>query len=236
MTERGGRQVQRDASHLCIGPSSLTWEGDTLVVRIDEITAPWPSRIRGSLRLHPATRLERAWPLDDAGRHHWQPIAPCARVEVDLQAPGLRWSGAGYMDANRGGAPLAHAFTGWDWSRASHRGDTFVLYDIRPRSGDVHCLALRFDAAGTLEPVEAPDLFALPRSAWGLRRATRADPGHAVRIVRELENGPFYARAVLASSLRGVPLVAIHESLSLERFSAPWVQMLLPFRMPRRRG
>ena len=36
---------------------------------------------------------------DAAGHHHWGPIAPCARVEVDLDQPGLRWSGQAYMDA-----------------------------------------------------------------------------------------------------------------------------------------
>ena len=30
--------------------------------------------------------------------------------------------------------------------------------------------------------------------------------------------------------------LAVHESLSLQRFERPWVQVLLPFRMPRRGG
>jgi carotenoid 1,2-hydratase len=29
-------------------------------------------------------------------------------------------------------------------------------------------------------------------------------------------------------------VVAMHESLSLDRFMRPWVQAMLPFRMPRR--
>jgi len=28
-------------------------------------------------------------------------------------------------------------------------------------------------------------------------------------------------------------LTGVHESLSLKRFAAPWVRVLLPFRMPR---
>jgi carotenoid 1,2-hydratase len=37
----------------------------------------------------------------------------------------------------------------------------------------------------------------------------------------------------VASQLLGQPVVAMHESLSLDRFRSRWVQMLLPFRMPR---
>jgi carotenoid 1,2-hydratase len=41
---------------------------------------------------------------------------------------------------------------------------------------------------------------------------------------------------VLASRLGGDEVTAIHESLSLDRFRRRWVQMLLPFRMPRVRS
>ena len=30
--------------------------------------------------------------------------------------------------------------------------------------------------------------------------------------------------------------MAVHESLSLDRFRAPWVQAMLPFKVPRRGG
>jgi carotenoid 1,2-hydratase len=33
----------------------------------------------------------------------------------------------------------------------------------------------------------------------------------------------------------GTPAQAVHESLSLDRFRAPWVQAMLPFRVPRAR-
>jgi len=36
--------------------------------------------------------------------------------------------------------------------------------------------------------------------------------------------------------LLGESVTAMHESLSLDRFRARWVQMLLPFRMPRAWG
>jgi carotenoid 1,2-hydratase len=37
------------------------------------------------------------------------------------------------------------------------------------------------------------------------------------------------------SQLFGEAATAVHESLDLDRFASPWVQAMLPFRMPRRR-
>eukprot|EP01035_Chromulina_nebulosa_P001147 gene1148-1551_t len=54
MTERGHRQLQRSATHLQIGPSQLRWVGDMLELQLDETTTPWPRRLRGTVRLHPA--------------------------------------------------------------------------------------------------------------------------------------------------------------------------------------
>ena len=71
MTERGGGAVDRGPRHLAIGPSALRWDGDTLVVDIDEVTAPLPSRIRGTVRVHPSAVTGRRFNLDDAGRHRW---------------------------------------------------------------------------------------------------------------------------------------------------------------------
>jgi carotenoid 1,2-hydratase len=71
---------------------------------------------------------------------------------------------------------------------------------------------------------------------WRLPRHTRADSGRDVRVLRTLEDGPFYSRSLLETQLLGVPAHAIHESLSLDRFRSRWVQCLLPFRMPRIAG
>ena len=59
-------------------------------------------------------------------------------------------------------------------------------------------------------------------------------PAHAPPRLRSLEDGPFYARSLIESTLLGERVHGVHESLSLDRFAAPWVQALLPFRMPRR--
>ena len=56
-------------------------------------------------------------------------------------------------------------------------------------------------------------------------------------MVRQtLEDTPFYSRSVIETGLFGEQVTAVHESLSLDRFQAPWVQAMLPFRIPRRWG
>jgi carotenoid 1,2-hydratase len=54
------------------------------------------------------------------------------------------------------------------------------------------------------------------------------------RVVETLEDTPFYARSVISASIEGKATTMVHESLSLDRFAAPWVQAMLPFKMPRR--
>ena len=76
MTERGRGALVRDADQLAIGPSRLHWRGDHLEIEIAEVTAPLPSRIRGTVRVHPGALTGRCFTLDDAGHHHWSPIAP----------------------------------------------------------------------------------------------------------------------------------------------------------------
>lgn len=234
MTERGRTRVARDAATLQIGPSELHWNGQSLAIEIDERTVPWPSRLRGRVRVHPLALPRREHPLDAVGRHHWQPIAPAARVEVDLRLPALRWSGAGYFDTNRGSVPLEDDFVRWDWSRAALPGDAAaVLYDVERRDGGQTSLALRFDRDGSAHELDAPPRVALPPSGWRVARGTRSD-GDA-QVLRTLEDAPFYARSLLQTTCCGATAVtAMHESLALDRFARRWVQALLPFRMPRR--
>ncbi len=234
MTERGQRHLARDAASLTIGPSALHWDGDTLVATIDEIAAPLPARIRGTVRLTPLALTPESFALDPAGRHRWRPIAPRARVEVAMERPGVRWSGTGYLDSNCGSEPLADGFADWDWSRAHLARDTVVLYDGVRRDGSAFSLALRIAADGTVEQVAAPPRFRLPTSAWRMARGTRADAGGVAMVTRTWEDSPFYVRSALATRLFGEDCAAVHESLSLDRFRSPIVRAMLPFRMPRR--
>ncbi len=234
MTERGRGSVVREPEALVIGPSSLAWERDALIVRLDEVTAPLPTRIRGEVRLHPDVLTPHRVELDAAGEHAWWPIAPRATVEVDLAKPGLRWRGRGYCDSNSGAAPLETAFSRWEWSRANLSCDTTVLYEVERLRAPRLSLALGIDRTGALTHLEPPAVVALPASRWGIARATRSES--RARVLRTLEDGPFYARSLIESRLRGADVTGIHESLSLDRFGKNWVRCLLPFRMPRRRG
>jgi len=235
LTERGRRALRREPDALGIGPSGLRWDGSALVVDLCEVTVPVPSRIRGRVRLIPEAWCDRSFALDAAGLHRWWPAAPCSRVEVDLERPALRWRGRAYLDTNAGDEPLEAGFVRWDWSRgALPDGGTAVLYDVERRTGDDLTLALRFAPDGGVAPFSPPPRAALPGTGWRVRRATRADAGHAPSVRQTLEDTPFYARSLLATHLLGKPVEAVHESLSLDRFASPWVQLLLPFRMPRR--
>lgn len=263
LTERGRAALSRDASHLAIGPSRLHWDQDALVIDIKERGMPIPHRLLGRVRLYPEALADYQAFLDPAARHRWVPIAPRARVHVEMAAPALRWSGPAYFDSNAGDEPLENAFHGWDWSRATRRGGTTVLYHVIPRqvtgtgmtapaaraeraaptpapqdgAASGARLALHFDASGAvshLEPLTPHDLPAT--RIWRIPRGTHGDPDQPARILDTLEDTPFYARSLVAASLEGDKVTAVHESLSLDRFRQRWVQLLLPFRMPRVRS
>lgn len=235
MTERGRSALQRSATVLQIGPSALHWDGESLLIEIDELGVPVPRRIRGRIRLTPQRVFASHWDLDAGGLHRWRPLAPQARLDVDLVQPQLNWQGHGYLDANDGDEPLESRFRKWNWSRGSDADSTVVFYDVSGRDGAHRGLALRFGDGPTPLTIVAPSQVALKPTLWGIERQTRSDPPAAARLVKTLEDGPFYSRSLVATELKGRPMTAMHESLSLDRFAARWVQMLLPFRMPRRR-
>ncbi len=234
MTERGRASLQRDPTHLAIGPSSLRWQDETLIIAIDERTAPIPSRLKGQVRVYPRGLNAREFRLDPAGKHLWQPIAPLARVEVDFSHPRLRWQGSGYLDSNRGTEPLELAFQGWDWSRADLRQEAVILYDTRARGGQGAQLALRINPQAEIEAMDLPPRVSLPKTpVWRIARRTHCDPDQRPKVIETLEDTPFYARSVVETRLLGRDTAAVHESLCLDRFSKDWVKRLLPFRMPR---
>ena len=68
---------------------------------------------------------------------------------------------------------------------------------------------------------------------WRLERTMRADTAKDAKLIKTLEDAPFYARSLVSTRIGGEVLTGVHESLSLKRFAAPWVRVLLPFRMPR---
>ena len=173
--------------------------------------------------------------LDPDKRHEWQCSAPKARVEVEMDEPGLRWKGTGYVDSNRGSESLEQGFRVWHWSRAHLKQGAAVIYEGERRDGSRFASALRFDASGTPHHEELPLVAPLPNTLWQMERKTRADRGHA-GVIRTWEDAPFYARSTLETRLFGESTVAVQESLNLNRFASPVVQFMLPYRMPRAGG
>jgi carotenoid 1,2-hydratase len=235
MTERGRRWVHRDQRQFVLGPSRLHWDGEAVVVDIDEIAAPLPRRVRGRVRLWPQGLCTFVTGLDAAGHHRWGPIAPCARVEVRLEHPDLSWSGHAYLDCNEGDEPLARAFRGWDWSRGQLAdGSTAVIYDVRPREGAERVIAECFDNDGGVRPFAAPARQLMPRSRWLVGRAMRSEPDLPPRVLATLEDTPFYVRSMVHAGLLGETVTAMHETLDLDRLLSLPVRLMLPVRMPRR--
>lgn len=233
MTERGRGDVSRAADHLQIGPSHVAWDRDVLTIDIDERTAPFARRVRGQVRVYPEMLGHDGFALDPAGRHRWHPVAPRARIEVELSDPALRWQGEAYLDSNFGDEPLEQGFRAWNWSRAHLGRDVAIFYDGRRRDGSAFDLALRFDRTGQWHAVAPPPRVTLPRTMFLMPRATYADPGHAARVMRTWEDAPFYARSAIATRLFGEDVRAVHESLAMDRFRSPLVRGVLPYRMPR---
>lgn len=235
MTERGAPALTRAPDRLRVGPSEMAWDGTSLTVRVDEICAPIPKRLRGTIRATPAALTGTDYAIDGVGRHLWRPIAPIGRVEVAFNAPELAWRGEAYFDGNAGVEPLERAFSSWTWGRARHGERARILYDVERLAGGPLSLALDIGPDGAAAPFEAPPTAALPKTLWRVPRATRCDAGFAPRVVATLEDAPFYNRSRIVTRLAGAEVAMMHESLSLERFRQPVVQAMLPFRMPRRR-
>jgi carotenoid 1,2-hydratase len=234
MTERPRGSVARSATELVVGPSALQWDGDRLRVDIDEVSAPLPSRVRGKVLVRPRFVCERDFALEPDGVHRWRPIMPLADVEVSFEKPALQWRGTGYLDTNFGDAPIERAFSSWQWTRAHLPGGvTLVDYHAHPRAGPETMLNVRLERNAILHSEEPRQRTGLATTAWGMHREVAADPGTLSRVRRTVESGPFYARSLLDITLDGNPVLAMHETLSLDRFAAGWVQAMLPFRMPR---
>lgn len=230
LTERTKEAVRRDAEHVAIGSSTMRLvDSKRIVVDLDERSAPWGSRIRGRVTLEPRVTHDRVVLLDDAGEHDWCPRFPLGRVHVDLVEPRMRFSGTGYLDENSGSRALETAFQRWSWARIANDEEVAIAYDVDLASGARRSHGMRISAGG-VEPFAPPYPVHLGRTRFALPRALPSESGKG-SIVRTLEDGPFYARSVVETTLGGRDAHGIHETVCLERFSSRWVQFLLPFRM-----
>ena len=234
MTERGGKWIYRDQNTFQIGPSQLHWDGSRLTIDIAERAIPFGQKVIGKIRLYPQQLCTGVFPLDDLGKHRWGPIAPSARVEVEMAYPQLHWKGHAYFDSNEGDEAISEPFAEWDWSRASLRdGSTAVIYDVRQKNGIENLIAMRFKPDGSTEPFKAPARQSLKKTGWRIERHMRTDLGSEVKTNQLLEDTPFYARSILQSSLLGESVVSMHETLNVPRLVATSTQLMLPWRMPR---
>ena len=231
MTERGAKSLDRGPDWLSVGPSGMRWRDDFLEIRVHERSAPFGLPLVGTILVRPHRLGERAFALDDAGRHLWRPIAPHADIALRFTRPQFSWDGSGYFDTNAGSRALEEDFACWNWSRCHGRGSTAITYAVTRRDGREHALALEYPPDAPAIEVPCPPARNLPASGWRIRRATRSS-GVPV-VLTTLEDTPFYARSLLADTSTAPNRLIMHESLSLDRFRTPWVRAMLPFRMPR---
>jgi carotenoid 1,2-hydratase len=237
MTERPNDDLSRTNSALQIGRSTAHWDSGCLVFSLNEMCAPIPARIKGSVRVYPNHVFNIAFPLAASGAHSWMPIAPSARIEVELVEPAVRWIGEAYLDCNFGSEPLEAAFDRWNWGRAHTNAGTLVMYDSEMRDGQKRSIFQAYDRSGAMVDVRAPPCADLaPGPIWRVPRRARCDAGGVPYVIRTLEDTPFYTRSVISSSIERRAVTMMHESLSLKRFARPVVQAMLPFRMPRWRA
>lgn len=233
LTERGQHDLEQSRHALKIGPSNLQWDGNSLVVTIDERSSPFARNVKGTIRLTPSSLVNKAFDLSGDERHFWQPFGAVSRAEVDFSDPGLSWSGKAYIDSNWGSEPLETGFRYWDWSRAHTEKGAGVLYDAFTRSGQNRQLALAISEDGNVSELPIPNRQHLSRgTVWRVKRSTLNDEGSA-KTLSMLEDTPFYTRSHVDTDFDGERVIAVHESLDLDLFSKQWVRCLLPFRMPR---
>ena len=237
MTDRGRAALRTSPEALTVGPSSMRWAGDRLVIEIDEIGAPpLVSRVRGTVEIVPEALTGVELPLTPDGAHVWRPFAPSARADVRLEAKGWQWRGHGYFDANFGTRALEADFDYWTWGRFPTASGATCFYDATRRDGSTLAQAIRFDRAGHAQAITPPPQHGFARSLWAVRRETRGDADARPRQVMNMLDAPFYSRSAVETVLEGETTVGVHEALDLTRFRSPLLKPMLACRVPRRAG
>lgn len=231
-TEWSRARVFREENRFVVGANCIAREPGRIIIDVDEACAASRDRIEGRIVIYPAHTADRSHVLDGGGAHRWHPIAPVGDIEVTLNRPSFRFRGSAYHDANSGDEPIEASLRRWSWSRHEVAGDTVVLYDGTRRDETPFSLSLRFRPDGRVEEVAAPPMHRLPRSFWWrCPRSTRSEGSERPRIVRTLEDSPFYARTLLECTLFGETAPGVHESLELDTFATRWMQWMLPYRI-----
>ncbi|MEE4346206.1 MAG: carotenoid 1,2-hydratase [Paracoccaceae bacterium] len=218
-----------------VGPSKMHWDGDSLVIDIDEISGPpLISRVQGQIRVTPSAITSVELPLTPDGAHVWRPFGPTSSISVELNSPGWQWQGHGYFDANFGTRALEDDFTYWTWGRYPTGAGSTCFYDATRLDGTELAAGIRFEADGGAQMIPLPPKVRMRRSLWAVARETRADPGYQPRQVKNMLDAPFYSRSAVRTQLDGVETVGVHEALDLVRFRSPLIKPMLAVRVPRR--
>ncbi|MDJ1017795.1 MAG: carotenoid 1,2-hydratase [Paracoccaceae bacterium] len=234
MTDRGEGALRQTADSFTVGPSALYWTGEKLIIDINEVSSlPLVSRMRGTIEVIPTGISDVELPLTEDGTHVWRPIAPTARIKVDLGGD-WTWDGHGYFDANFGTRALEQDFDYWTWARYPVPGGSVCFYDATRRDGSELAIGVGFSETGEITPIDTPPLTRVPRSLWAVRRETRADKGYAPRQTKAMLDAPFYTRSVVRTKINGHVTEGVHEALDLNRFRGPWLMPMLAVRVPRR--
>ncbi len=237
MTDRGESALRRTASRLEVGPSSMRWVGNQLIIDINEMSShPLISRVRGQITVTPTALTNVELPLTEDGAHVWRPFAPRARITVNIDRAGWQWSGEGYFDANFGSRALEEDFGYWTWGRYPTGMGATCFYDAKRLDGSELAAAFEFDESGHARSIPLPAKVHLRRSLWAVKRETRGDEGTTARQVQNMLDAPFYSRSAVETTLNGQTTVGVHEALDLTRFRSPWLKPMLAVRVPRRRN
>ena len=237
--------LERSADGLGLGRNSIEWQGDELVIRIDD-QRPWSQgRVQGEIRVQARRRFAPCIDLAGNGEHEWFPVSPASPATVRMSKPGLSFEGTAYHDVNRGTRALERDFVEWDWSRltpGTHGTPSstsgVITYDVvtRDQPDTHHRRAFAFDDDHGLRKVDTAGTKLLDggRAFWGVSRRPVGDEGSLPQHRRTLEDSPFYTRSLISTTMHGRPYHGVHESLRLDRFVEPVVQCMLPFRIRRR--
>jgi carotenoid 1,2-hydratase len=237
MTDRGQSALRQTASRLEVGPSMMRWDGDQLVIDINEVSGP-PiiSRMQGQIRVIPTAITDVELALTPDGAHIWRPFAPTSRIEVDIDRMGWQWSGHGYFDANFGTRALEEDFSYWTWGRYPTADGATCFYDATRLDGSELAAGFKFQTDGSSEQIPLPPKATMKRSLWKVARDTRADAGYQPHQVQNMLDAPFYSRSAVRTQLDGVETVGVHEALDLTRYRSPLLKPMLAVRVPRRKG
>ena len=235
MTDRGTSALRTSPDRLTVGPTSMTWTGNDLVIDINEVSSlPLISRVRGQITLTPSAITDVELPLTRDGAHVWRPFAPVSRIKVDLEGTGWQFDGHGYFDSNFGLRPLEQDFSYWTWGRFPTQAGATCFYDATRRDGTALEAAMAFAENGDAQMIDAPPRTPFKRTLWALRRETRADPGTTPHQTKPMLDAPFYSRSVVETQINGETTQGVHEALDLDRYASPFLKPMLAVRVPRR--